>query len=102
MNNVQPAPRPVPKPAGQTLGVLLEDTGESHRDPVNDPANDPANERQKWFIGQLLAGARPKAEDLAAQWDISLSTAKRDISELKKQGLVEFVGVTKKGYYRII
>ena len=71
-------------------------------DPANDPANEPVNERQEWFLSQLKTGVKPKAEDLAAKWNVSLSTAKRDISQLKKQGMIEFVGAPKKGYYRLV
>jgi predicted HTH transcriptional regulator len=59
--------------------------------PVNVPINVPVNERQAWFIEQLRNGRNCKASDLAAQWQIAEKTAKRDIGDLKKKGLISFV-----------
>lgn len=69
--------------------------------PVSVPVNVPVNERQKWFLEQLASNRQTRASDLAARWRVSLKTAKRDISGLKAQDLVEFVGAPKKGFYRI-
>lgn len=41
------------------------------------------------------------AAEIAADLDISLSTAKRKISELKKQGLIERIGSNKTGQWKI-
>jgi len=58
------------------------------------PANVPANDRQRWFLEQLAAGKQIRASDLAAHGRISEKTAKRDIFDLKRTGLIEFVGGT--------
>jgi predicted HTH transcriptional regulator len=39
---------------------------------------------------------------MAAYWSISEKTAKRDIADLKRKSLVEFVGAPKNGFYRIV
>ena len=70
--------------------------------PIKVPINVPANDRQQWFLEQLAAGKQSRASDLAAYWSISEKTAKRDIADLKKKGVIEFVGAPKKGFYRII
>lgn len=100
-----------PEPDWQELGTafrvifyphpaVLED---SRGDvPINVPINVPANDRQQWFLEQLAAGNQSRASDLAAYWSISEKTAKRDIADLKKKGVIEFVGAPKKGLYRII
>ena len=59
------------------------------------PVNVPVNERQVWFMEQLRNGQNCKASDLAAQWDVTGKTAKRDIADLKNKGLVRFVGAPK-------
>ena len=68
---------------------------------VNVPVNVPVNARQQWFLDELAAGRHVKAVDLCEHWSVVEKTAKRDISELKKQGMIEFVGAPKKGYYRL-
>ena len=65
------------------------------------PVNVPVNERQQWFLNQLGAGNKVKAADVAAHWNVTEKTAKRDIAALKKHGMIEFVGPPKTGFYRI-
>ena len=65
------------------------------------PVNVPVNERQQWFLNQLGAGNKVKAADVAARWNVTEKTAKRDISALKKHGIIEFVGPPKTGSYLI-
>jgi predicted HTH transcriptional regulator len=64
---------------------------------ADDAANDPVNERQKWYLEQLTGGVKAKAAELALHWSVSPVTAKRDISDLKERGLIEFVGSAKTG-----
>jgi predicted HTH transcriptional regulator len=58
------------------------------------PVNVAVNDRQRWFLEQLVAGKQSRASDLAAHGRISEKTAKRDIFDLKRTGLIEFVGGT--------
>jgi predicted HTH transcriptional regulator len=69
--------------------------------PVNVPVNVPVYERQRWFLEQLSAGRQIKALDIAAHWQTSDKTAKRDIAELKKHGLIDYIGSSRKGSYQI-
>jgi predicted HTH transcriptional regulator len=59
------------------------------------------NDRQKWFLNQTGKGIRVSSSELAAHWDISQKTAKRDIADLKQKGLIEFSGAPKNGYYSL-
>jgi predicted HTH transcriptional regulator len=52
----------------------------------------------KFFIKE---GIRISGSDLAAYWNVSQKTAKRDIADLKQKGLIEFLGAPKNGYYRL-
>ncbi|MBC8419574.1 MAG: DeoR family transcriptional regulator [Desulfobacterales bacterium] len=64
------------------------------------PVNVPANERQQWFLNQVGAEKEVRAADLAIRWNVAEKTAKRDISKLKRQGIIEFVGPPKTGGHR--
>lgn len=70
--------------------------------PTNVPENVPTNDRQRWYLEQLSAGNRYRAPDLSTYWGVSLKTAKRDIADLKRKGVIEFIGAPKNGFYRII
>ena len=62
-------------------------------------SNVPVTKRQQWFLNQLGAGKRVKSADLAHHWNVTEKTAKRDIADLKNQGMIEFVGSPKTGTY---
>ena len=70
--------------------------------PGSVPVSVPVSDRQKWFLEQLAASKQIRASDLAVYWSISEKSAKRDIADLKRKGLVEFVGAPKYGFYRIV
>jgi len=59
------------------------------------------NEQQRWFVEQLAAGRDVKSEALKEHWQITGRTAERDIAELKKKELIEFVGAPKTGRYQL-
>ena len=68
--------------------------------PANVPVNVPVTERQQWFLDQLEQGIKCKPADIAAKWHVVEKTAKRDIGDLQKKGLVAFVGAPKTGIYK--
>jgi len=76
------------------------DVEQMNADDTENKSNDPVNERQKWYLEQLADGVKAKAAELAQHWSVSPVTAKRDISDLKERGLIEFVGSPKTGRYR--
>jgi DNA-binding GntR family transcriptional regulator len=53
--------------------------------------------RQAWFLAALRAGRHVSATELAERWSISETTARRDVSILKANGLIEFVGSRRSG-----
>ena len=105
-----------PPPMWQELGAALRVIFQPHPDaanediglngvpvnvPVNVPINETLSERQRWLLDQLSQGQKPRAKDIAAHFDVTEKTAKRDIAGLKARGLVEFTGAPKTGYYRL-
>lgn len=57
--------------------------------------------RQHWFLEQLLSGRGVRTTDIVRHWGVTEKTAKRDISALKVRGLIEFVGSSRAGGYRV-
>ena len=97
-------------PEWQELGSAFRVTFYPHSDitarldsdvPINVSVNVPVNARQQWFLNQLGVGEKVKA-DFARHWNVALKTAKRDIADLKEQGIIEFVGPPKTGIYRLM
>jgi len=95
-----------PEPEWQELGAAFRVVFYPHPEigepsTVNVPVNVPVNERQQWFLEQLSTGNNIRAAGMAAYWNVTEKTAKRNIADLKKRGVIEFVGAPKKGFYRI-
>jgi ATP-dependent DNA helicase RecG len=105
-----------PPPMWQELGAALRVIFEPHPDaanediglngvpvnvPVNVPINEALGERQRWLLDQLSQGQKPRAKNIAAHFDVTEKTAKRDIAGLKARGLIEFTGAPKTGFYRL-
>jgi predicted ArsR family transcriptional regulator len=59
--------------------------------------NVPVNERQRWFLDQIARGGAAKAAEIAAHFQVTEKTAQRDLTDLKAEQLIEFVGARKKG-----
>ena len=53
------------------------------------------------MIDQLKIGERLQRKDLERRFSIHMRTAKRDLSELVQEGLIEFQGQQIDGYYRV-
>ncbi len=70
--------------------------------PINDPMNEALNDRQRWFLARVGAGHFCRADDISADWKVSLKTARRDIAGLCSSGRIRFVGARRNGRYRII
>jgi ATP-dependent DNA helicase RecG len=98
-----------PAPEWQELGPALRvvfwphaaAADETANVPINVPVNVPINDRQRWFLDQVSKGIRVGAREIAAHFDVSEKTARRDIAYLQSKQLVEFVGARKTGSYRI-
>ena len=55
--------------------------------------------RQVWFYSQLKKGRRYGADDIVDFWAVGQATAKRDIADLSRLGLIRYIGSKRKGYY---
>ena len=102
-----------PEPEWQELGTAVRVIFRPHPDvermnadntvtAPNVPVNVPVNERQQWILVQLAGGSNFKAADVAEHFNVTPMTAKRDIADLKKRGLIEFIGAPKTGRYRLV
>lgn len=60
------------------------------------------NERQRWFLDQLQVGNRVSSFHIAQHFKVAQKTAKRDITQLKNNCLIQFIGARKVGEYRMI
>ena len=95
-----------PEPEWAELGAAVRVIFYPHPEAVENeatdvPVNVPVNDRQKWFLNQTGKGVRVSSSELAAHWNVSPKTAKRDIADLKQKGLIKFSGAPKNGYYRL-
>ena len=79
---------------------------EANRDTIRDiirdidvPNRHLLNQRQAWFWTRVAAGDRCCAVDLAAHWNVSEKTARRDIAALKQIGFIRFIGNRRGGRY---
>ena len=84
----------------------VNDPVNEQRDPVNDPltgADDPENnERQQWALGQMHAGKEFRKADIADHFECSKETARRDLKDLRRRGMIEFIGPSKTGHWRLV
>jgi hypothetical protein len=78
--------------------------------PNNVPKNDLENvrdlpelsERQRWFLEQVSEGTLLGAKEISSVWRVSLKTARRDIGELQRARLVQYVGSRRRGIYKLL
>lgn len=89
-----------PVPGKSPNGQIYHDKSVMINVPLNVPIK--LNRRQKWFLMLLKSGKKIGAEDIVQQCQVSIKTARRDISDLKKAGRIRFAGSKKTGRYEII
>jgi len=100
-----------PEPEWRELGMCTRVVFRPHpearaNEPVNVGVNvgvndSELNKRQQWFIQQLAADRDVKSEDMKGYWAVTVRTAERDIAELRRKDLIEFVGAPKTGRYQL-
>lgn len=87
------------------LEIVRERIGDvANNVPLNVPIITPfsnLNARQIWFLKCLQKGQKPTARSLQLHAGVTLKTARRDIAQLKEQGLVRYTGARKKGHYTL-
>ena len=59
------------------------------------------NERQEWVLRELKKGAAIRRSMVVEHFGVADKTAKRDLSDLKTLGLVEYVREGRGGHYRL-
>ena len=79
----------------------IDDSSDVPNDEVLDVPKGAARTRRAWILQQLAEGHELQAPALAKQFKCSKKTAERDLQALKKEGLIEFVGAPRTGYYRL-
>jgi len=60
------------------------------------------NTRQLWFMLRIEEGAVANAQALADCWQVSIRTAERDITDLKRRCLIIYQGTRRNGHYIIV
>jgi Predicted transcriptional regulator containing an HTH domain and an uncharacterized domain shared with the mammalian protein Schlafen len=80
------------------MHVHYDDTVKSENDTVKS-GNDTVNDTVFSLIQQ---NKNITAIEISEQLNLSLSTVKRKIKDLKEQGIIERVGSDKTGYWKII
>ena len=60
------------------------------------------NERQRWALAQMRSGGEVRKADIVAKFGCSSKTAERDLRDLRRRGLIEFVGAPKTGHWRVV
>jgi len=102
---VRDADDPADDPQSES-GDPPNDPVNERRDPVNAPltvADDPANnERQQWALGRMHVGRELRKADVADHFECSKETARRDLKDLRRRGIIEFIGPSKTGYWRLV
>ncbi len=63
--------------------------------------DDAATARRAWILQELTKERQLKAPDVAEQFSCSVKTARRDLTALKDEGRIEFVGAARTGFYRL-
>ncbi len=59
------------------------------------------NRRQRWILARLAVGERVLRREIEAEWGVTGKTAKRDLGGLKEADLIEFVGSSRTGQWRL-
>ncbi len=65
------------------------------------PPNVPLSDRQHWVLEQLREGVELTRDQVEKQFGIGPKTAKRDLTDVAKRGLIEFARTPRPGHYRL-
>jgi hypothetical protein len=97
--------------AAGSVGIDANDRKNDRNDDRNDDRNPVSagrpperdlSPRQRWYLEGLAAGEEMRAADLRRRWGVSDKTARRDVAALKERGMIEFVGPSRTGRYRLL
>lgn len=62
----------------------------------------PLNSRQMWVVEQLESGVPLQRRQIEVVFQVHAKTAKRDLAEMVRLGLIEYVRSGQGGYYRLV
>lgn len=88
-------------PAAITDIAVMGDADNVRNDNVRNVHDDEAGGRRAWILQQLQQGHQLRAPAAAKQFKCHVKTAQRDLTALKNEKRIEFVGSPRTGYYRI-
>ncbi len=85
--------------------ITIRGTNNPQNDPDHEPVNDPKtpdlNDRQQWIMSQLRGGAAIRIGELVSHFGCSNTTAKRDLADLRRRGLITFGGSPRTGAWEL-
>jgi hypothetical protein len=70
--------------------------------PADVPSDANLNQRQRWILDQLEQGVEVQRAMVEQKFDVGEKTAKRDLSQLVQQGLIEYLRHGRSGCYRLV
>lgn len=94
----------VPSKVYMELLGKIKNKNEPVNDPVNEPVNDPVKleEVERKILEEIENNSNVTRKELANLLNLSETTIKRKLSNLKKYNIIERVGSDKKGFWKII
>ena len=97
-------PELVEQPELMQVKLTLYFENKTKSDPINDPINDPIKmtDRQKMILQMFDEDKTLSRERLCAKTGISDATAKREITYLKRLGVLKRIGSNKNGYWLVV
>ncbi|MEZ6152329.1 MAG: hypothetical protein R3C09_19690 [Pirellulaceae bacterium] len=90
---------------GDVVGNNVSGDGDDGGNDVASDGDDGGNEvatRKAWILEQLAEGKKLKAGSVADHFNCSMRTAERALTSLKSQGMIDYVGNPRTGYYRLV
>ncbi len=67
----------------------------------DDDSDDAAGKRRAWILQRLDGSHELQAPAVAEHFKCSVKTAHRDLQALKEEGLIEFLGASRTGHFRL-
>lgn len=98
-------PKPEITERASGLNVKIFGSNDPVNEPVNDPVNEPVNKfvsRKEKILNLIIKNKKIDRISLAKFLNVDLSTVKRDLLSLKREGVIKRIGSDKTGFWEII